>query len=74
MRRDRVAPFTGEGHAVQRWDVEDEEVAGAGVVELLVGREGSAVDTGRKKKAWGPSGKGLLTCSSRSPYIAKRLE
>ena len=32
--RDRVAPFAGEGHAVEGWDVEDEEVAGAGDVEL----------------------------------------
>ena len=33
--RDRVAPFAGEGHAVKRGDVEDEEVAGAGYIELL---------------------------------------
>ena len=30
-----VAPFAGEGHAVERGDVEEEEVAGAGGVELL---------------------------------------
>lgn len=34
-RRDGVAPFAGEGHAVERGDVEDEEVAGAGGIELL---------------------------------------
>lgn len=33
--RDGVAPFAGEGHAVERGDVEDEEVAGAGYIELL---------------------------------------
>ena len=34
-RGDGVAPFAGEGHAVERGDVEEEEVAGAGDVELL---------------------------------------
>ncbi len=33
--RDGVAPFAGEGHAVERGDVEEEEVAGAGGVELF---------------------------------------
>ena len=35
--RDGVAPFAGEGQAVERGDVEEEEVAGAGGVELLCG-------------------------------------
>ena len=33
--RDRMAPFAREGHAVERGDVEDKEVAGAGYIELL---------------------------------------
>lgn len=32
--RDGVAPFAGERHSVEGWDVEDEEVASAGHVEL----------------------------------------
>ena len=32
--RDRVAPFAREGHQVQGRDVENEEVAGAGEIEL----------------------------------------
>lgn len=36
--RDGVAPFAGEGHAIKGRDVEDEEVARAGLVELLVAR------------------------------------
>ena len=35
---DGVAPFAGEGHAVERGDVEEEEVAGAGGVELFAQR------------------------------------
>ena len=37
---DRVAPFAGEGHAVERGDGEEEEVAGAGGVELFFGAQG----------------------------------
>lgn len=33
-RGHRVAPFPGEGHDVEGRDVEDQEVAGAGLVEL----------------------------------------
>ena len=40
---DGVAPFAGEGHAVERGDVEDEEVAGAGSVKLFVHRRVSWV-------------------------------
>lgn len=34
---DGVAPFVGEGEEVQGGDVEEEEVAGAGEVELVRG-------------------------------------
>lgn len=37
-RRDRVAPLAGEGHAVERGDIEDEKVTGAVGVELLGGK------------------------------------
>ena len=40
---DGVAPLVGEGHAVQGRDVEEEEVAGAGGVELCEMNVGLAV-------------------------------
>ncbi len=40
--RDGVAPFAGEGHAVERGDVEEEEVAGAGGVELCLWGKGQS--------------------------------
>lgn len=47
---DGVAPLVGEGEAVEGGDVEEEEVAGAGCVELLVGRErGLAVRSGKER-------------------------
>lgn len=60
-----MAPFAGEGRAVEGWDVEDEEVAGAGHVELWWGSAVGSHDSALLRK--------VPTWSSRNPYIAKRL-
>ena len=46
-----MAPFVGEGHAVQGRDVEDEEVAGAGDVELC-GKEYGFSCANWKREEW----------------------
>ncbi len=69
--RDGVAPFAGEGHAVERGDVEEEEVAGAGGVELFfVGGKRVSLSVSRLgDRSWIDGWRGCCspTCSSKNP-------
>ena len=50
--RDGVAPFAGEGQAVERGDVEEEEVAGAGGVELFVEKRSADLISEVRNREW----------------------